>query len=94
MIRNVINAAYTDFMTLNMLHNNVVDLAILKDEYKDSISAEQKLPKEYLIAILKFRELYVSSFPNGFNPDWKVSTEAQTTNFWGESLSLIFINAH
>jgi hypothetical protein len=61
-IRNIINAAYTDFMSWDMLHTKIIKLAALKEKYQDSISSNKKLPKEYLITILTFRELYGSSF--------------------------------
>lgn len=56
-VRNVIANAYSAFMNWDILLRHVDRLLILQDRYKDEISYEKPLPREYLIAILKFRQL-------------------------------------
>jgi hypothetical protein len=56
-IRNVIADAYSGFMNWDLLLLQVNNLCTLRHKYKDEISYDRQLPEEYLIAILKFREL-------------------------------------
>lgn len=56
-IRNVIADAYNSFETWSLLHRQVNRMRALKDKYQDQISYDNQLPDEYLIAILKFRQM-------------------------------------
>jgi hypothetical protein len=56
-IRNAVNAMYADFMAWNIHYNQASRLGVLQEKYKDDISPDKKLPKEYLVALLNFREL-------------------------------------
>lgn len=56
-IRNVIADAYTGFETWSLLYRSVNQLCALKEKYKNDISYDRQLPEEYLITILKFKQL-------------------------------------
>lgn len=56
-IRNVIADGYSGYETWTMLFRQVNKLCTLKNKYENEISYEKQLPKEYLIAILKFKQM-------------------------------------
>lgn len=56
-IRNIIGDGYSYYEIWFLLHQQAVLLCTLKEKYKDEISYDKQLPKEYLVAILKFREM-------------------------------------
>ncbi|CAG8959565.1 hypothetical protein HYFRA_00001466 [Hymenoscyphus fraxineus] len=56
-VRNIIHDAYSNFMTWDLLLRLVDRLIVLQAKYKDQIAYEKRLPKEYLIELLKFRQI-------------------------------------
>ncbi|QSZ29954.1 hypothetical protein DSL72_004472 [Monilinia vaccinii-corymbosi] len=56
-IRNIIGDGYSNYETWFLLYQQAALLCTLKKKYDDEISYDKQLPKEYLVAILKFREL-------------------------------------
>ncbi|RDL38913.1 Uncharacterized protein BP5553_03253 [Venustampulla echinocandica] len=56
-IRNAIADAYSGFMNWDLLLRHVNRLITLQEKFKDQISYEKQFPKEYLIALLKFKQL-------------------------------------
>ncbi|TGO08047.1 hypothetical protein BTUL_0229g00150 [Botrytis tulipae] len=56
-VRNLIGDGYSSYETWFLLHRQAALLCTLMEKYKDEISYNKQLPKEYLIAILKLREL-------------------------------------
>ncbi|KAF7952687.1 hypothetical protein EAE96_005918 [Botrytis aclada] len=56
-VRNIIGDGYSNYETWFLLHRQAALLCTLMEKYKDEISYNKQLPKEYLIAILKLREL-------------------------------------
>jgi hypothetical protein len=56
-IRNVIGDAYSGFETWSLLHRQVNRLCALKEKYRFMISVDRQLPDEYLIEILKFKQM-------------------------------------
>ncbi|TVY91154.1 hypothetical protein LAWI1_G003284 [Lachnellula willkommii] len=56
-IRNAVADAYTGFETWSLLHRQVNRMLTLKEKYKDKISYDSQLPEEYLVEILKFKQL-------------------------------------
>ncbi|KAF7895768.1 uncharacterized protein EAF01_009730 [Botrytis porri] len=56
-VRNIIGDGYSNYETWFLLHRQAALLCTLMEKYKDEISYNKQLPKEYLTAILKFREL-------------------------------------
>ncbi|KAF7920988.1 hypothetical protein BELL_0534g00060 [Botrytis elliptica] len=60
-VRNIISDAYSSYETWFLLHRQAALLCTLMEKYKDEISYNKQLPKEYLIAILKLRELLKTS---------------------------------
>ncbi|CAD6445774.1 097abc67-9730-4319-8d27-0b8dd73a7e21-CDS [Sclerotinia trifoliorum] len=61
-VRNVIGDGYTNYETWFLLYRQSALLCTLKEKYKNEISYDKQLPKEYIIALLKFKEhLKISS---------------------------------
>ncbi|KAM0171854.1 hypothetical protein ACHAPF_007881 [Botrytis cinerea] len=56
-VSNIIGDAYSSYETYFLLHEQAALLCTLMEKYKDEISYNEQLPKEYLIAILKLKEL-------------------------------------
>lgn len=56
-IRNVIADAYSGFMNWDLLLRFINRLTALQKKYEDQISYDKQLPHEYLISLLKFRQL-------------------------------------
>jgi hypothetical protein len=56
-IRNVIADAYSGYETWSLLHRQVNSLCALKEKYNDVISYDRQLPDEYLVALLKFKQM-------------------------------------
>ncbi|TVY81496.1 hypothetical protein LSUE1_G004095 [Lachnellula suecica] len=56
-VRNVIGDAHSGYEGWSLLHRQVNRLIALKEKYENEISYEKQLPQEYLIAILKFKQL-------------------------------------
>ncbi|KAJ8059290.1 hypothetical protein OCU04_012254 [Sclerotinia nivalis] len=56
-VRNIIGDGYTNYETWFLLYRQSAILCTLKEKYKNEISYDKQLPKEYIVAILKFKEL-------------------------------------